>query len=55
MTTERNRPDANPIGLECHRCGAPFTGGRWHVFCGICIQILANEIAADQNIHKGGE
>lgn len=48
MTPERNRPAKNPGGMQCERCDEIFIGEEWHQFCGLCIKIVADEIARSQ-------
>lgn len=34
--TMRDRPTANPGGMECEECGSIFVGDESHALCGIC-------------------
>ena len=47
---DRDRPAKNPGGMQCERCDEIFIGDEWHAFCGICIQQIAGDIAAEQNL-----
>lgn len=45
----RDRPAKNPGGMQCERCDEIFIGEEWHTLCGVCVQVVADEIAAMQN------
>lgn len=45
---KRDRPATNPGGMICDQCGNVFIGEEWHMFCAICVQEIADDIAAKQ-------
>lgn len=50
MSNPHDRPTTEPGGCECMKCGIIFIGAEHHDFCGVCIQIVADEIAAAQGL-----
>ena len=48
----RDRPARNPGGMVCERCSETFIGEEWHAFCAICVQEVADDIAAEQRIEE---
>lgn len=46
----RDRPAKNPGGMQCEKCDEIFIGEEWHVFCAICIQQAADDLAEKQNL-----
>lgn len=46
---KRDRPAANPGGMECEECGGIFIGEEWHSRCKIC----DDNYAALSSDHRG--
>jgi len=42
----RDRPAANPGGMQCERCDEIFIGEEWHACCAICLEKLQQRQAA---------
>jgi hypothetical protein len=54
MKNPHDRPAYGyPGGCECMKCGVIFVGAEHHEFCGVCIEIVAAEIAAAQGLRPG--
>lgn len=45
MKQNCDRPAVNPGGMWCERCDCIFIGEETHVFCGVCVKDVADEIA----------
>lgn len=45
----RDRPAANPGGVDCQQCGCIFVGEEYHRFCAVCIEAVKETIVKQQN------
>lgn len=52
---KRDRPTSNPGGMSCENCGCTFIGDPDHKFCGVCVEAVAKELAAEQRKHSGSQ